>query len=1072
MNLNKNKFNQLSFLLFFLFGGAIVGENVALTMVVTVLGSSILGNLYLVNGLLLLLLPIFFFQYIDKVNRGKLLSTELLSIAVILTCYLFVFLFVEKNYSGSVFMNILILVIYPISYLAKTLLFLTFWTMANDVYDTNDSKKGFPIIAAWGITGGLFGACIARLLLVQVKIELVIVLWIVAYLIGWYFSKKTIKKYWVHFLKKEEGYRKTEKPNIFFNLENILDSRLVRYISLLYFSVFIAIFLQDYLFWKKSSNVFISSSSLASFQFTFYLTHGLITVLGLRFFMPSIIHKWGFTRIFALTPVILFAGSVLMLLMYMTGANPHILFSGFVFIQFCRYVVFENAFSPVYQMFFAAMPKEKVGRAKTFLEGIVKPSAIIVSGVILLQIGKYSNVIMLGVAVISLLMIFIVIKLRKTYLESLIPHFVSIDAVEDIITKIGSYNDLKILSLIKGYSRSSDVDVRSLSVKILSHVGSRQAFKIIKDIFNTESNHVVKEMIARSLTQFPSNETKSFSEQLLNDSNPRIRANTLFSINNMDWPWQKQLLPKVRTMMSNENNPRIRIESARFLWKRGDDSDRVKIFSLIDAFCSSKNSNKRSAGIYLVGEFKPDKWEGVLKENLQSASMQVFNKCVEIILKYASKKTKLETLTLIEGMSRRHIACTGKILQSIDGMALETIKDYLRVARNQRMIVEVIHALRKVIEPYKSNADNLTIDEETKGIVIEWALNDLEQIYFDVFIWYKFVSNRNNKDIEEIENVFGDAMRDQLFRVCERTLDVIALCDNRRIIGAVYNDFDLRDSAQRLSLAEILESLSDNSIIPFVLPILRKDSWEYLAKTGKNKFDFNIDVKESELYFLLRSKNKWVSFCALYAWFKLYGSDHLFKNEGKFLSDLQKEPNKYHSEAVLRLLKSSGSKSEKNEEPFELLERTMSLKKTAMFMHIPAEKLMGLAEITQCRFYKSGTLISREGELSDHLYIVGKGSLKIIKTKNNVKTILSILREGETYGEIGLFSKSPRSASAIANEDCKLWVIQRSELKRFLLEMPEIAYNFLEIFSEKLRKSSDEVASLHMLCSTEKKEFL
>jgi len=133
--------------------------------------------------------------------------------------------------------------------------------------------------------------------------------------------------------------------------------------------------------------------------------------------------------------------------------------------------------------------------------------------------------------------------------------------------------------------------------------------------------------------------------------------------------------------------------------------------------------------------------------------LQVFNKCVEIILKYASKKTKLETLTLIEGMSRRHIACTGKILQSIDGMALETIKDYLRVARNQRMIVEVIHALRKVIEPYKSNADNLTIDEETKGIIIEWALNDLEQIYFDVFIWYKFVSNRNNKDIEEIENV-------------------------------------------------------------------------------------------------------------------------------------------------------------------------------------------------------------------------------------------------------------------------------------------------------------------------------
>jgi CRP-like cAMP-binding protein len=103
---------------------------------------------------------------------------------------------------------------------------------------------------------------------------------------------------------------------------------------------------------------------------------------------------------------------------------------------------------------------------------------------------------------------------------------------------------------------------------------------------------------------------------------------------------------------------------------------------------------------------------------------------------------------------------------------------------------------------------------------------------------------------------------------------------------------------------------------------------------------------------------------------------------------------------------------------------------------------------------------------------VRTGSLKIVKSKNNVKTILTILRAGETYGEIGLFNQAPRSASAIAHEDCELWVIQRSSLKKFLLEMPEIAYNFLEVFSEKLRKNSEEIAQLNSSFANNKKDYL
>jgi len=203
---------------------------------------------------------------------------------------------------------------------------------------------------------------------------------------------------------------------------------------------------------------------------------------------------------------------------------------------------------------------------------------------------------------------------------------------------------------------------------------------------------------------------------------------------------------------------------------------------------------------------------------------------------------------------------------------------------------------------------------------------------------------------------------------------------------------------------------------------------------------------------------------------KTSGAHELSSDEREALEALARDSHSLAAGTATRLLSSGREKNDMKIDAFELLERVMSLKKTPLFSSISAEKLIDLAEIIQRLAYKKGTLISREGELSDHLYIVASGSLKIVKVKNGVKTILSIVAKGETYGEIGLFNQAPRSASAVANEDCELWVVQRSALKKYLLEMPEIAYNLLEVFGEKLRRSGEEVALLQTTLSASLKE--
>jgi len=460
------RFRLLSFLLLFLFGGAIVGETVSLSMAVTVSGSAVLGKLFFVNGALLFLLPPLFFSNIDRINRGKLFSTQLLAVSCILFCYLGLFLVVGRD--NIAVLSFWILLIYPLSYLSKTTLFLSFWTLANDIYTTDEAKKGFPKIASWGFLGGLSGACGARLLLEVVDAQMIIGLWAVAYLVAFLISRRIMEAYWLKFAKKENiEPEQAGGKGIMAGMVLVLSSKLIRLIALLYFLVFVAIFLQDYLFWKKSASWFHSSNALASFQFSFYLVYSLVIIGGLRFVMPGMISRWGFTRIFSLLPVTLLAGSFVTILMIAAGAGPKTSFAGFVAFQFLRYVVFENAFSPIYQMFFAVIPREKRGRAKTFLDGIVKPSAIMLTGLFLIITESRALVILFVILGAAAAMVYVVVRIRTTYTEALIPRPTVRYEPDEIIAEIGGRHDQGILALVKYYSPSDKSDVRCGPVRLL-----------------------------------------------------------------------------------------------------------------------------------------------------------------------------------------------------------------------------------------------------------------------------------------------------------------------------------------------------------------------------------------------------------------------------------------------------------------------------------------------------------------------------------------------------------------------------------------------------------------------------
>jgi hypothetical protein len=144
--MNKTPALSLSFLLFFVFSAAILGDTSSEALLLSNFSASILPNMFLANSLFLFLFSIFLITIIDRLDRGSFFLATLGTHCGLLFCIWLV--------SGLGFKYI-----YPIlfsySYITKILTFMLFWTIANDICDAREAKVLFPRIAAGGVLGGL-----------------------------------------------------------------------------------------------------------------------------------------------------------------------------------------------------------------------------------------------------------------------------------------------------------------------------------------------------------------------------------------------------------------------------------------------------------------------------------------------------------------------------------------------------------------------------------------------------------------------------------------------------------------------------------------------------------------------------------------------------------------------------------------------------------------------------------------------------------------------------------------------------------------------------------------------------
>src|SRR5690625_262908 len=134
-----------------------------------------------------------------------------------------------------------------------------------------------------------------------------------------------------------------------------------------------------------------------------------------------------------------------------------------------------------------------------------------------------------------------------------------------------------------------------------------------------------------------------------------------------------------------------------------------------------------------------------------------------------------------------------------------------------------------------------------------------------------------------------------------------------------------------------------------------------------------------------------------------------------------------------------------------------------IFNHLSAAEMSEIVKETRSVSYGRGQTIYRAGELSEGLYIVHKGRVKIYRLSNTGKEqLVRILNPGDFTGELSLFSESIHDSYADAMERVELCVMTREEFHRFLIKYPTIAPKILTEFASRLAKTEHQAANIAM----------
>jgi len=145
-----------------------------------------------------------------------------------------------------------------------------------------------------------------------------------------------------------------------------------------------------------------------------------------------------------------------------------------------------------------------------------------------------------------------------------------------------------------------------------------------------------------------------------------------------------------------------------------------------------------------------------------------------------------------------------------------------------------------------------------------------------------------------------------------------------------------------------------------------------------------------------------------------------------------------------------------------------SLSRVPFFQELTPQEVDLLVALGHVVAYPKDMVFFREGDKGEAIYVVIDGAVRIVKGAPEMGDgTMAFMEQGGCFGEMALVDDFPRSATAIAHEDCTVLFLQREAVLDLFREDPvigrKILWAFCRSLSLHLREASDRIVALSSL---------
>lgn len=133
--------------------------------------------------------------------------------------------------------------------------------------------------------------------------------------------------------------------------------------------------------------------------------------------------------------------------------------------------------------------------------------------------------------------------------------------------------------------------------------------------------------------------------------------------------------------------------------------------------------------------------------------------------------------------------------------------------------------------------------------------------------------------------------------------------------------------------------------------------------------------------------------------------------------------------------------------------RTMDI-----FEQLPAEEVEKIARLLRERRLAENDVLCRQGEPGDAMYVVTGGRIRLSTTDpNGNEKVLTYFTDGQFFGETALLTGAPRSATAAAETESRVLVLQKEDFDNLLSNNAQIMREMLKVLSQRTVQTNQQL---------------